>query len=185
MQILASGGGPGNIADFSVATNVFNIRYGVSGITYSSGNAQAAFATAAGNCGILIVPKQYGRWALEASVVSITGAGRIGMRLAETLAAASTGTAGVAGDVVYQQDGQKRNFGGAAAYGASFTAGDKITLLWNAEDGEVSFAKNGSNQGVAYSGIPGAYFPLFGDADVTWLISSTLTYTFSGYTQWR
>ena len=56
-------------------------------------------------------------------------------------------------------DGNKYNNASGAAYGASYTSGDIIGIAFDATAGSLTFYKNGTSQGVAYSSIPaGTYF---------------------------
>lgn len=188
MLMQASLGGA-STGGFSVATDVFNIRYATASVTYSESNMRGVWASNV--VAIAIVPKQYGKWAFEVEVVTIASAGttRVGIREALALPATSTGLGSGVADCCYNSDGTKQDNGGQTAYGATYTSGDKITVLWDADAGTVSFAKNGVNQGVAFSGIPGAYFPAMfvsaGAASQDLRISTTLTYTFPGFAQWR
>jgi hypothetical protein len=53
-----------------------------------------------------------------------------------------------------------------SSYGATFTTGDVIGVRLNA--GDLTFYKNGTSQGVAYSGLTGTWYPSFGtDASAT------------------
>ena len=60
---------------------------------------------------------------------------------------------GSRGDYGYRSDGNKYNNGSGGAYGATYTAGDVIGVVWNATAGTLTFYKNGSSQGTAYSSI--------------------------------
>lgn len=53
----------------------------------------------------------------------------------------------------YYQNGQKQNNGSGTAYGASFTNGDVIGVAMDAGAGTITFYKNGSTQGQAFTGI--------------------------------
>lgn len=65
----------------------------------------------------------------------------------------------------YRNDGQKMNGGTAAAYGASWTAGDIISLLLDLNAGTLVFYKNGSSQGTAYSSLSGTFWIKVGADD--------------------
>lgn len=59
----------------------------------------------------------------------------------------------------YGVNGFKYSSGSGAAYGATFTSGDVIGVALDADSGTLTFYKNGSTQGVAYSGLnAGPYF---------------------------
>lgn len=171
---------------YSVATNFFQIYYGAAGWTFSESNMRAV-ATASPETGLLILPKQYGKWALEIECVIASGA-YMGLRGAASLALSSSFLGEQATDYTYvASNGNKRTNNTLAAYGATWTSGDKITILWDADVGTLSFAKNGADQGVAYSGLSGAFYPGVGtnNAGNDFRVATTLTYAFPGYLQWR
>ena len=59
----------------------------------------------------------------------------------------------------YQSNGQKQNNNSYASYGATYTNGDVIGVAFDADGGTITFYKNGTSQGQAYSGISGTFFP--------------------------
>jgi hypothetical protein len=59
----------------------------------------------------------------------------------------------------YMADGQKFNAATLAAYGASFTTNDVIGIALDMDAGTITFYKNGTTQGQAYSGISGTAVP--------------------------
>jgi hypothetical protein len=61
-------------------------------------------------------------------------------------------------------DGQKWNNTSGASYGASYANGDVVGVAFDADNGTLTFYKNGSSQGTAYTGLTsGPYFPAIGD----------------------
>lgn len=48
---------------------------------------------------------------------------------------------------------------GGVAYGASFTTGDVISVAVDLDAGTISFYKNGTSQGQAFTGLTGTLFP--------------------------
>lgn len=62
-----------------------------------------------------------------------------------------------AGSYGYRQNGQKGNNNVFSAYGATYTNGDVIGVALDMNSGTVTFYKNGVSQGVAYSGLTGAF----------------------------
>jgi hypothetical protein len=61
-------------------------------------------------------------------------------------------------------DGQKWNNVSGSSYGSSYTIGDVIGVLFDADNGTLTFYKNGISQGQAFSGLTsGPYFPAIGD----------------------
>jgi hypothetical protein len=78
------------------------------------------------------------------------------------LPAASAEIGSRAGDFIYRSNAVKVSGGTSASYGVTFTSGDIIGVAWNSDDGEITFFKNNSTQGVAYSSISqeaGKYVP--------------------------
>jgi hypothetical protein len=63
-------------------------------------------------------------------------------------------------DYGYQSSAAKWNNNVSTSYGATWTTGDIIGVAYDLDAGTIEFYKNGTSQGVAYSGIPaGTYFP--------------------------
>ena len=59
----------------------------------------------------------------------------------------------------YMANGQKFNAATLTAYGASFTTNDVIGIALDMDAGTITFYKNGTTQGQAYSGISGTAVP--------------------------
>ena len=65
----------------------------------------------------------------------------------------------------YGVNGNKYNNSTPLAYGASYTNGDIIGVALDADSGTLTFYKNNTSQGTAYTGLTsGPYFPAFGDS---------------------
>lgn len=60
----------------------------------------------------------------------------------------------------YNKTGLKFNNSVSAAYGASFTNGDIVGVALDMTAGNLTFYKNNTSQGVAYTGISGTYTPV-------------------------
>ena len=58
----------------------------------------------------------------------------------------------------YRSDGNKFTGNTATGYGATFTAGDTIGVALDVGAGTLEFVKNGASQGVAFTGLSGAFF---------------------------
>ena len=67
------------------------------------------------------------------------------------------------GYAMYADDGSKYNSLGlspsSGAYGATYGTGDVIGAAFDAGAGQITFYKNGVSQGVAYTGLTGAFYP--------------------------
>jgi len=67
-------------------------------------------------------------------------------------------------DWTYLGDGRKVSNAGRVAYGSSYTSGDVIGVAFDADAGTLTFYKNGSSQGTAFTGLTsGPYFPVVVD----------------------
>jgi len=71
-----------------------------------------------------------------------------------------------AGYVYTGQSGQKYNNNSGSSYGATFTDGDIIGCAIDMDNGTLSFYKNNSSQGQAYSGLSGTVFPVISGTDI-------------------
>jgi hypothetical protein len=66
----------------------------------------------------------------------------------------------------YMSNGTKTRNGATPAYGATYTTGDVIGVVFDAAGGSITFYKNGVSQGVAYSTLfSGTYYPTFSGFD--------------------
>jgi hypothetical protein len=63
--------------------------------------------------------------------------------------------------IYYQSNGNKNNKGSASSYGDSYTTGDIIGIALDADNGTLTFYKNGVSQGTAFTGL---------DTNTTWVI---------------
>ena len=63
----------------------------------------------------------------------------------------------------YYNDGTKYTNNSSSAYGASFTTNDVIGVALDMDAGTVTFYKNGTIQGQAFSGLTGTLFPAVSD----------------------
>ena len=72
----------------------------------------------------------------------------------------------------YYGDGSKYFGNTGSAYGATYGNGDVIGVALNMDAGTVTFYKNGTSQGTAFSGLTGTVLPMMGDggtiAAVAW-----------------
>ena len=63
----------------------------------------------------------------------------------------------------YSANGNKFNNNNQVAYGATYTSGDIIGVTFDADSGALTFYKNNTSQGTAYTGLTsGPYFPSIG-----------------------
>ena len=106
-----------------------------------------------------------GKWYWEVTI-SFTNSGSNQSLLGIATNAASISgnyaSAGAYGWEYYSSNGNKFNNGSNPGYGASYNSGDVIGIAFDADSGALTFYKNGSSQGTAYTGLTsGPYFPSF------------------------
>lgn len=84
---------------------------------------------------------------------------------------------------LYWTDGNKTSGGGTApAYGATYASGDVIGVAMDMDGGTITFYKNNSSQGQAFSGITGTRYAFFGSGSSSASVTanfgaSAFTYT--------
>lgn len=86
----------------------------------------------------------------ELTIVTLTGNPRVGAAQAGISSLFFDNANGYAYEAA---TGNKINTGVSTAYGATFAAGDVISVLVDLESLEISFWKNGVDQGVAFTGL--------------------------------
>jgi hypothetical protein len=125
--------------------------------TFSNGNLNVKHANGANGAvtaqrSTLAISK--GKWYWEAKCISTGGDVRLGI-----ISMSSTDYVTAANPYIlnecytYKQNGVKGTSSGDTAYGATYTAGDIISILYDADNGSLTFYKNGTTQGVAFSGL--------------------------------
>ena len=104
--------------------------------------------------GTMIMKPNTGKWYYEMTVGS--GASYIfGMKSTLRL---GSGTSGDEGEICYYGHNGNKNIGNddgsttSSSYGATYTAGDTVAILYDSDSGEVYFYKNNTSQGLAISG---------------------------------
>ena len=136
--------------------------------TISNGNLNYTRGSTAahGSVGASFTLPTTGKWYWEVTAAA-TGGNNEAIGVANILNNPQLPAAGAeigsrTGDFIYRSSAAKVSGGTSASYGATFTSGDIIGVAWNSDDGEITFFKNNSTQGVAYSSISqevGKYVP--------------------------
>lgn len=68
----------------------------------------------------------------------------------------------------FDSNGNKFTNGSGSSYGASYTTNDVIGVAFDADNGTLTFYKNGTSQGTAFTGLTsGPYFPMVGNEGST------------------
>jgi hypothetical protein len=116
--------------------------------TLSNGNLQS---TSGGNNARLSIGTIFvnsGKWYAECTITtSFSDYVGIGSQTNANSTASGTGA------YSYTSGGTKISNGSSSAYGASYTTGDVIGVAYDADAGSLTFYKNGTSQGTAFTGI--------------------------------
>jgi hypothetical protein len=133
----------------------------ISGHTFSNGNLQVV--TSSSNYGTFVstvAAPPSGKWYAEALISATSGYPLVG--IAGT--GCTFGTTSYLGGqatmyAYYGANGKNYNNGTSNSYGATYGAGDIIGVAYDADAGTITFYKNGTSQGQAYSSITsGSYY---------------------------
>lgn len=122
-------------------------------ITASSSNTLYARATMAVSSG---------KWYWEITPTDVGGGGNVWIGIQETTYTAFTGTQdNVTSGYAYKSDNGNKAAGSTlSSYGASYTNNDVIGVALDMDAGTLTFYKNNTSQGTAFSSISGTYRPL-------------------------
>jgi hypothetical protein len=139
-----------------------------SNFTISGGNLNVSepAATTYGSVASTIAMSS-GKWYCEITATAVGAAQFTYVGITET-----TSAAGFPGQTAtsysYSANGNKLNNNSASAYGATYAANDIIGIAFDADARTLTFYKNGTSQGTAYSSIPsGSYYFVVGDFATT------------------
>jgi len=103
-----------------------------------------------------------GKWYWEVTPTDVGG----GLNFATGIVLASssvvsTGTINLVTDgYVYHSDGNKYSGGSSSAYGATLANNDVVGVALDLDAGTLTFYKNNTSQGTAYTGLSGTFSPL-------------------------
>ena len=130
-----------------------------SSITISDGNLK--YATSGTNFGVRgSISVSSGKWYWETTITAVgTGSLLLGIANATwdlTYVGSTSGSYGY-----FSANGNKGNNTSFSAYGATFTTNDVIGVALDMDSGTLTFYKNNTSQGTAFTGLSGSFFPAF------------------------
>lgn len=144
-------------------------------VTLSNGDLTAAISNSVADAAVRgTIGKSSGKWYWEITLAALSsGIPSIGIANSSLPLTSFVGeTSGSWGYV----NGQKYNNSSGAAYGATYTVGDVISVALDMDGGTITFYKNGASQGQAFSGITGTIYPAV--SNTTSSTSATFTANF-------
>lgn len=100
-----------------------------------------------------------GKFYCEFTITAKNGEITLGIANASASLADGSYIGSDSGGYSYLQTGSTLHSASSAGYGATFTGGDIISMLFDADAGTLVFWKNGVTQGTAFTGITGSWSP--------------------------
>jgi SPRY domain len=158
-------------ANFAVLNPLIGAATGGASYTITQGNIYAALSAASTN--VIEVPATMalpssGQWYWEVNVVSVNTTYGYPLAVGISDQGGIGNSTGFINNYYYyvSKTGQKYSNGTLTSYGSSFTASDVIGVAFDAGAGTLTFYKNNSSQGTAFTGLSaGPYYPKFGSND--------------------
>jgi hypothetical protein len=143
---------------------VLNPLYTAGGGIFTNGNLQVATGTSTAGRAISTMGVSSGKWYWEITPTSIP-AGGVSIGIVPIPTTNDSGTVGNnASEYGYLSGGNKFSGGSSTAYGASYVANDVIGIALDVDGGTITFYKNNTSQGTAFSSITATtYIPAVSD----------------------
>jgi hypothetical protein len=129
--------------------------------TLSNGNLDIVMGSDSGSrTTFATIGVSSGKWYWETTITTATNVYYPGVGVNTNLALSPEAQSGdTASGFMYLINGQKYSNGALSSYGASFSNGDVIGIALDMDAGTITFYKNGSTQGQAFTGITGTATP--------------------------
>lgn len=147
--------------------------------TLSNANLTIAYGSAATrNATMGTLGLSSGKWYWEYTIISASPGGPVfGITNTASASAVSNYPGFAANGWGYAADGSKYNAGTGTAYGASYATNDILGVAFDADTGSITFYKNNTSQGVAFSSLAAdTYFPAFGDGSGTGTLTGAVNF---------
>ena len=138
-------------------------------VTLTNGSLDASFGTVSGGGGVVgTFAVSSGKWYWETTITAASGSARITIGVVDDAFATYSGSVYyepglTSASYGYVNSGTKYNNNTDTSYGASYTTNDVIGVALDLDKGTITFYKNNSSQGQAFSGLTGGFLPAIGD----------------------
>jgi hypothetical protein len=148
---LTAGSTYDSMTDVPTLTSATTANYCVLNPLQNGGTLSNANLTFAGNTGSTIgtIAPSSGKWYFEATVATLGTSAYIG--LADTTWFGTDTGWSYSQVYVYISSGNKGGNGSSTSYGATYTTGDVIGVAMDLDGGTITFYKNNTSQGTAFS----------------------------------
>jgi len=130
-----------------------------SGITTSNANLTATASTSANSLALGTIAVSSGKWYWESTVVSGTSMWASGIA-STSIATPNYSSLSAGNSYAWNNSSTSYNGQTGTTYGATYTTGDVIGVALDLDAGTITFYKNNTSQGVAYTGISGTFTPM-------------------------
>ena len=104
-----------------------------------------------------------GKWYWEVTPSSLTGGSQVGIAGVTDTYSSSTQLYQLASSYTYWANALKGNNNSATSYGATYAANDVIGVALDLDGGTITFYKNNTSQGTAFTGLSGTFTPAICD----------------------
>jgi len=135
--------------------------------TVTNGNLEATWSGVNGHSIRATIAVSSGKWYWEATGFNALSAGIIAISQpivpsSGTLFPGGSGFGAGNSYGYYAFNGSKATNGTVTSYGASYGTSDVVGIALDLDNGTLTFYKNGTTQGTAFTGISGTFAPAFG-----------------------
>lgn len=156
------------------------LALGASG-SLANGNLDVSYVTGGRTATGSTIGLTSGKWYWEATITATSLTNTTAMLGLTTDSAANISTSYPGSNAsswgYYGNDGTKYNAASASAYGAVYGLNDVIGIAFDADAGTLTFYKNGTSQGTAFSGLTsGPYYPAIGNGASSYTFSASFNF---------
>lgn len=153
---------PTNYADGGTGRGnycTWNPTWKDSSLTISDGNLKVSSASNSNGLSTGTIAVSSGKWYWEATVGGSVSLWAVGI-VSTSVATPNYTSLTTGNSYAWNNGAQKYNGQTASAYGATYTTGDILGVALDLDGGTITFYKNNTSQGTAFTGIAGTFTPM-------------------------